>query len=109
MAYSESLARRVRSVLDRRPGIVEKKMFGGVGFLLRGNMAVGIWKECLIARLGATGAEAAKRRPHVVDFDITGRPMKGWVMIEPDGIDDDRPLAEWIERTLDFVATLPPK
>lgn len=109
MAYSESLARRVRSILGVRAGIVEKKMFGGVGFLHRGNMAVGIWRESLIARLGADGATAARQLPHVVDFDITGRPMKGWVMVLPEGVDDDRDLADWIAKTLEFVETLPSK
>lgn len=109
MAYSESLADRIRHVLRQRPDVREKKMFGGVGFLLNGNMLVGIWKYSLIARLGPEEAAAALKEPDVVEFDITGRPMKGWVMIEPDGIENDKQLSQWIDRALAFVGTLPSK
>lgn len=109
MAYSESLAQRIRDAIARRRGFVEKKMFGGVGFLLYGNMCVGVWKNSLIARLGPEQAEKALKKPHVVEFDITGRPMKGWVMIEPDGIDTEKQLSGWIEQSIEFVATLPKK
>lgn len=109
MAYSESLAGRLRDVLSRRRGVVEKKMFGGIAFLLDGNMLVGVWKESLIARLGPEQAEAALRRPHVSPFDPAGRPMKGWVLVDPDGVDGDRQLAEWVEKALSFSRTLPPK
>ena len=87
MAYSESLADRIRQTFARRRGIIEKKMFGGVGFLLHGNMCVGVWKTSLIARLGLDQAESALNEPYVEEFDITGRPMKGWVMVEADGIE----------------------
>lgn len=109
MAYSESLARRVRDVIAMRRGVAEKKMFGGVGFLLNGNLLVGIWKNSLIARLGPKQAEQALQEPHVVEFDITGKPMKGWVMVEPDGIENDDQLREWIQRSVEFVSTLPKK
>src|SRR5262245_3537950 len=107
MAYSESLALRIRQVLGRRRGITEKKMFGGVGFLLNGNMCVGIWKQSLIVRLDPEQSAEALREPHVVEFDITGRPMKGWVIVEPDGIESDEQLSTWITRAFDFVRTLP--
>ena len=109
MAYSESLAERLRGALVRRRGIVEKKMFGGIGFLLHGNMLVGIWKNSLIVRLAPEVAESALQEPNVVPFDITGRAMKGWVMVEPDGIETDEYLAEWIRRSEEFVCTLPRK
>ena len=109
MPYSKSLAARIRQVTAARRGIVEKKMFGGVGFLLDGNMLVGIWHDSLIARLGPEQGKRALREPHVKEFDITGRAMKGWVMVEPDGIENDRQLADWIERAIEFVATLPAK
>jgi hypothetical protein len=109
MAYSESLAVRVRSALTGRLGIREKKMFGGVGFLLHGNMLVGIWKTSLIVRLAPHQAEAALAGSHVVPFDITGRPMKGWVMVEPDGLETDEQLADWIQQSDGFVSTLPGK
>jgi TfoX/Sxy family transcriptional regulator of competence genes len=109
MPYSESLASRIRDVLARNRNIKEKKMFGGVGFLLSGNMLVGVWKNSLIVRLGPHNYEAALLEPHVREFDITGKPMKGWVMIEPDGIDDDSQLTNWIQRATTFVKSLPKK
>jgi hypothetical protein len=109
MVYSKSLVARIRDVLAERRGVVDKKMFGGVGFLLNGNMLVGVWEYSLIARLGPEPAAAALREPHVRPFDVTGRPMKGWVIVDPDGIDTDAELRGWIERALEFVATLPPK
>lgn len=109
MVYSESLAARTRDALRETRGVAEKKMFGGIGFLLNGNMLVGVWKYSLIVRLGPLDGERALGEPHVREFDITGRPMTGWVMVEPDGVDDDRHLQSWIERAITFVATLPPK
>ena len=84
-------------------------MFGGVGFLLHGNMLVGIWKTSLIVRLAPEAAKAALKQSNVVPFDITGRPMKGWVMVEPDGIETDERLADWIWQAEEFVCTLPRK
>jgi TfoX/Sxy family transcriptional regulator of competence genes len=107
MPYSKALAARIRQALVGRPRIVEKKMFGGVGFLVDGNLLVGIWHDSLIARLGAEQAALALNEPHVREFDITGRAMKGWVMIEPEGIESDGQLQDWIERSLDFVKSLP--
>src|SRR5690348_12183048 len=108
MAFSESLALRVRQVVGRL-GITEKKMFGGVGFLLNGNMCVGIWKNSLILRIGPESYEDALKEEYVREFDITGRPMKGWVLVEPDGIETDEQLADWIRRSDKFVNTLPKK
>jgi len=109
MAFSETLAERIRQALARRKGVEEKKMFGGVGFLLGGNMLVGVWKDSLIARLGPDEGEAALREPHVKEFDITGRAMKGWVLVDPEGIEDDDQLTDWIGRATRFVRTLPAK
>ena len=109
LAYSESLARRIRQVFGHRRGITEKKMFGGVCFLLNGNMCVGIWKSSLIVRLGPEQAAAALQEPNVVEFDITGRPMKGWVMVEPDGLETDEQLGHWVQRAVEFVEALPKK
>jgi TfoX/Sxy family transcriptional regulator of competence genes len=109
MVYDESLAARTREVLDRQSGIEEKKMFGGIGFLLNGNMCVGVWKENLIVRVGPDEYEGALAEPSVVEFDITGRSMKGWVMVEPDGVDDDADLQDWIRRAVKFVSSLPAK
>jgi len=109
MAYSEALAGRVRDVLQRRKGVAEKRMFGGVGFLLRGNMLAGVWQDSLIVRVGAASYDEALGQPHAREFDVTGRPMKGWVLVEPEGIDEDRDLLAWVERGWDFVAGLPAK
>jgi TfoX/Sxy family transcriptional regulator of competence genes len=109
MAYSESLARRIRQVFARRRGITEKKMFGGVCFLLNGYMCVGVWKTSLIVRLGPEQAAAALEKPNVTNFDITGRPMKGWLMVEPDGLETDEQLTGWIQRAVEFVGELPVK
>jgi hypothetical protein len=84
-------------------------MFGGVGFLLHGNMCVGIWKNSLIARIDPAEYEGALAEDYVQEFDITRRPMKGWILIEPDGVETDDQLGRWIEKSLDFVRTLPAK
>lgn len=109
MAYSETLAERVRQSVARRKGFSEKKMFGGVGFLLYGNMCVGVWKEYLITRLGVARAEAALKEPFARPFDITGRAMKGWVMVHEDGLEEREDLRGWIESAVRFVKTLPRK
>lgn len=109
MAFDERLAERVREVLTRRRGIEEKKMFGGIGFLLNGNMCVGVWKEWLIVRLGPAQAHAALAQPFVMEFDITGRAMKGWAMIAPEGLSEDGDLYDWIQRASQFAGKLPPK
>src|SRR5262245_1928460 len=109
MAFDESLAARIRDALARKKGIEEKKMFGGVGFLRHGNILVGVGKDSLIVRLGPDGGEEALRQPHVREFDITGRPMKGWVLVEPEGVEEDDQLAGWIDRATKFVRTLPAK
>ncbi len=109
MPYSESLAARVRDVLAGRRDIVEKRMFGGTAFLLRGNMLVCIWHASLIVRLGPQEAATRLAEPYVKEFDITGRPMKGWIMVEPDALESDLQLGQWIERAIPFVSRLPRK
>lgn len=109
MAYSQALADRVRQTLRNRRNVSEKKMFGSVVFLLNGNLLVGVWQSSLIVRLGPDEAAPALRQPHVRPFDVTGKPMKGWIMVEADGLDRDAELAGWIERAAAFVSTLPAK
>jgi len=109
MAFSESLARRIRDALAGTKGLVEKKMFGGVGFLLHGNLLVGVWKDSLIVRLSLDDGQMALAEEHVRPFDITGKAMKGWVLVEPDGIESDQQLAEWLRRAREFVKGLPRK
>src|SRR5213076_1030968 len=102
-------AARIRKALARKRGVKEKKMFGGVGFLLNGNMLVGVWKDSLIVRLGPEEGDEALREPHVKEFDITGRAMKGWVLVAPEGVKKDEHLSEWIQRAVKFVRKLPRK
>jgi TfoX/Sxy family transcriptional regulator of competence genes len=109
MAFDESLADRIRKGLGRKKGVEEKKMFGGLGFLLNGNMLVGVWKESMIVRVGPDGYEDALLEPHVKEFDITGRPMKGWVMVESEGVQDEAQIKAWIQRAVMFVGKLPAK
>ena len=109
MAYSDSLAARIRDALARKKRIEEKKMFGCICFFLNGNALAGVWKDSLIARLGSVNGEAALLEPHVRKFDITGRPMRNWVVVEPEGVEDDEQLAGWIDRAMSFVKTLPVK
>jgi len=109
MAFDEFLAARIRDALARERGVEEKKMFSGVGFLLNGNMLVGVWKDSLIVRLGPDEGELAHLEPHIREFDITGRPMKGWVLVEPGGVEDDEQLSGWIQRAVKFVGKLPGK
>jgi hypothetical protein len=109
MAFDETLAARIRDALARKKGIEEKKMFGCVCFLLNGNALAGVWKDRLIARLGPDEGEGALREAHVRQFDITGKPMRNWIAVEPEGVEDDDQLKDWIERALKFVKTLPAK
>jgi TfoX/Sxy family transcriptional regulator of competence genes len=109
MAFSEALAERIRQQLARRKNVEEKKMFGGIGFLLNGNMLVGVWKSSLIARLGPDEGGEALKEAHVKEFDVTGRAMKGWVLVAPEGVAEDDRLHDWIQRAVKFVATLPAK
>ena len=109
MAYDNLLAERIRAVLKRQPGITEKNMFGGVCCLLHGNMLVGIWKDSLIARLGPEVGTAALSQPHVRPMDITGKPMKGWVIIAPTGLVTEKDLKSWITLAIEFVKGLEPK
>ena len=109
MAYNEALAGGIRDALAHKNNIVEKKMFGGVGFLLNGNILVGVWKDSLIVRVGPDVYADALLEPHVKEFDITGRPMKGWVLVEPDGVGEEAQLKDWLERANTFVESLPAK
>jgi len=109
MAFDAALAERIREYFLRMKNIEERKMFGCVCFLLNGNALAGVWKDRLIARLGPNVREAALREPHVRVFDITGKPMKNWVAVEPEGVEDDDQLNEWIQQALKFVEKLPAK
>ena len=108
MAYDEGLAERLREILPRE-GVTERKMFGGIAFLERGYMFVGIVGDTLMARVGPEHYREALSRPHVRVMDFTGKPMNGYVFVDPAGFEDDADLADWVERGRRFVQTLPPK
>jgi hypothetical protein len=109
MAYDEGLAQRVRELLEERPEFNEKKMFGGVCCLLNGNMACGILNDDLIVRVGPEKYEDSLKLPHTRKFDITGKPMKGWVMVSYKGHESDEDLFEWVQRGVNYAFSLPPK
>lgn len=109
MAFDEGLVVRVRVVMLEAPEMIEKKMFGGVGFLVRGNMACGVNQDYLIVRVGREMYEEALRQPHAGVFDMTGRPMTGWVMVDPAGCAQEKDLRDWVRKGIDFALTLPPK
>lgn len=108
MAYNLKLAERIRVELGEIP-FIEKKMFGGVGFLVQGNMAVGVYKEDIIVRADPEKHEKLLKKKHSKAFDITGRPMKGWLMVEPEGCRTAKQLSTWIKEGVEFALTLPPK
>jgi hypothetical protein len=109
MPYDEALAARVRQRVKGKRGVKEKRLFGGVGFLLNGNMWVGVWKHWLILRVGPEAYEALLERPHVREFDITGRAMSGWVMVEAAGYEGEASLSGWMETAEEYVKALPRK
>lgn len=109
MAFDEGLAERVRDALREREGIAERRMFGGLAFLWEGHMVVGILGDALMARVGPDAYAASLRRPAAREMDFTGKPMKGFVVVAPEGIEEDAALADWIDRCLAFAQSLPPK
>ncbi len=109
MAFDEGLAERIRDALRDAAAIDERRMFGGIAFMDAGRMFVGIAGDALMVRVGPSAYAAALARPHVRPMDFTGRPMKGYVYVDPPGFEDDAALASWIAQARAHVATLPPK
>jgi TfoX/Sxy family transcriptional regulator of competence genes len=109
MAYDETLAERAREVISAREDVVERKMFGGIAWMVRGNMACGVLSDELIVRLAPEDAERALAEPHTREFDFTGRPMRNMVMVAPEATAADADLAGWVDVGADFAASLPPK
>jgi TfoX/Sxy family transcriptional regulator of competence genes len=109
MAFDQKLAARIRAHLGKGREVSERKMFGGITFLLRGNMCCGVHREALIARIGTDEASRALAEPHTRVFDLTGRPMKAWVLVEPQGLATDAQLKRWVDRAARFARSLPPK
>ena len=108
MGYNVKLAERIRSELDGIP-VVEKKMFGGVGFLLNGNLACGVNKDDMIVRVDPEKHATLLKKSHVRPFDMTGRPMKGWLLVEAEGVKTEKQLSTWVKEGVEFASALPPK
>lgn len=109
MAFDEGLAQRVREALSPRPDLTEKRMFGGLCFLLGGNMCCGIVGEELMLRVGPDAYEEVLAREHAREMDFTGRAMRGMVYVGVDGLRSDKALSTWLEPAITFAGGLPPK
>jgi TfoX/Sxy family transcriptional regulator of competence genes len=109
MAFDDRLAQRIRDVLAEVPDVSERRMFGGLAFLVGGHMACGIVASDLMLRLGDAGADTALDRPHVRPMDFTGRPMRTMVYVAAEGIVADRALRQWVRAAVEHVRALPPK
>ena len=109
MAYDEGVAQRLREHFAEHDDIVERKMFGGIAFMLSGHMCCGVVGDTLMARVGPEQYDESLRRPHARAMDFTGRPMRGFVYVDPDGFESDHDLDAWVSRCVQFVSSLPPK
>jgi len=109
MAYDEDMAYRIRAVLAGQEGVTERKMFGGLAFMVNGHMCCGLTKGDLMVRVGPEQHEEALAQPHAREMDFTGRPMRGMVSVDPAGYETDEALQAWVDRGLAFVTSLPPK
>ncbi len=109
MPFDPDLAHRTRHLLSRRLDLVERKMFGGLAFMLSGNMACGVAGDNLIVRVGPAAYDEALESPFAREFDLTGRPLRGLVLVEPEGVETDAELRAWVERGVEFALSLPAK
>jgi TfoX/Sxy family transcriptional regulator of competence genes len=109
MAYDSALADRVAAIIGIRAGVTERKMFGGIAWMLHGNLACGVVGDELIVRLGPEDTERALAEPGVRPFDATGRPMRGFVLVHASAVAGDDALASWVDAGADHAASLPAK
>ena len=110
MPLNEELADRVREILVLREGLSERRMFGGLGFMLHGNMACGVTSTGeLMVRVGPEDHAAALEEPHVREFEMSGKRMSGWLIVGEDGVSSDEDLSGWVDAGADYAASLPPK
>lgn len=109
MAYSEELAQRIRDEIGDHPALAEMRMFGGIALMIQGNMSVGVAGDELMVRVGKENDEAALAEPHVRPFDMSGRPMAGWVLVGAEGTAADADLSLWIDTGVTYAENLPPK
>lgn len=109
MAFDEALAERLRDLLQKYPDVEERKMFGGLCFLIGGNMCCGIVGDRLMARVGPANYDICLRKKHAREMNFTGKPSKGMVYVQPEGIEEDAELASWLDVCMKFAGALPPK
>jgi TfoX N-terminal domain len=109
VAYDEGLAERVREVLGERPGVTARKMFGGIAFMLDGNMAVGVLRGDLVVRVASADADGLLADAHIRPMDVTGRPMRGWLLVGPEATAEDHDLERWVARGTEYASSLPAK
>ena len=111
MPYNQTLAKRIQSLLEGQPGIIGKKMFGGVGYMLHGNMVCGVIGEDLIVRVGAEQNDSALAQPYTRPFPapVGGKPMAGWILVSPEGWEGEQDLARWVKQGYAFAQSLPEK
>lgn len=109
MPYDEPLAERIQALIGKRRGVTEKRMFGGLAFMLNGNMCCGVMQDRIMLRLGPEGVQAALEEPHTEPMDFTGKPMKSMVYVRPKGYESDADLERWVETAVRFAKTLPAK
>ncbi|MEX2135144.1 MAG: TfoX/Sxy family protein [Acidimicrobiia bacterium] len=109
MAYNSGLADDIRARIGIRADLTEREMFGGIAFMVGGNMAVGVSGDDLMVRVGRETYDEALTRPGVRDFDMSGRPMRGWVLVSDKGYSTEADFTSWVERGVSYAESLPPK
>jgi TfoX/Sxy family transcriptional regulator of competence genes len=109
MAYDEALGADIRARIGSHPGLTEREMFGGIAFMVNGNMAVGVSGSALMVRVGKDAHDEAVARPGARIFDLSARPMRGWVVVSPEGFSTEADLDSWIEQGIAYAESLPPK
>ena len=109
MPVDHALAERVRQLVSSTPGFSEKRMFGGLAFLINGNMGLGVHASELIVRINPAETDTALAKPGVRIFDLSGRPMKGWLLVSSDVLSDKKALASWANRGIEYARSLPAK
>jgi TfoX/Sxy family transcriptional regulator of competence genes len=109
MTFNELTASQIRSALDKTPGLSERHMFGGIAFMLGGNMCCGVIEDNLVVRVGPDAYETVLCEPHARPMDFTGRPLKGFIYVDREGFESPSALRAWIDRGVEFVKRLPPK
>lgn len=109
MAYDEGVAQRLREAYPEHARVAEKRMFGGIAFMVSGHMTCGVVGETLMVRVGPAQYEQSLKKPHARKMDFTGKPLNGFVYVAPPGFESDEDLASWVELSMNFVSALPPK